>query len=68
MTRFHVWLVTSGSYDDYKVHVACTTEAAAEAVAARLNADPAWYSFEGYYVDSVPLDDDFPRSSDRPDQ
>jgi hypothetical protein len=48
-----VWVVESGEYSDYRVHLACATKEHAEAVAAHMNASRDTY--EHYQVASLPL-------------
>ncbi|MCC7001516.1 MAG: hypothetical protein IT357_05135 [Gemmatimonadaceae bacterium] len=51
-----VYVVSRGSYSDYRVEFACTTEQAANDAAAKLNA-LAGSSYEPYEVEELPLVD-----------
>ena len=49
-----VWVVSSGSYSDYRVHCAAPSERAAKEIAAAMNAD---HARGDYMVESLPVID-----------
>lgn len=53
MSDKSVWLVSSGSYSDYRVHCAAPSKKAAEVIVDALNADDEWTEYFG--VERVPV-------------
>ena len=53
MSDKSVWLVSSGSYSDYRVRCAAPSKKAAQGIAAELNADDKEWS--KYFVERVPV-------------
>ena len=49
-----VWLVSSGSYSDYRVHCAAPSKMAAQGIVDALNGDDEWIK---YFVERVPVVD-----------
>ena len=49
-----VWLVSSGSYSDYRVHCAAPSKKAAQGIVDALNGDDEWIK---YFVERVPVVD-----------
>lgn len=49
-----VWLVSSGSYSDYRVHCAAPSKKAAQGIVDALNGDDEWIK---YFVEWVPVVD-----------
>ena len=47
-----VWLVSSGSYSDYRVHCAAPSKTAAQGIVDALNGDDEWTK---YFVEQVPV-------------
>ena len=47
-----VWLVSSGSYSDYRVHCAAPSKKAAQGIVAALNATDKWSE---YFLEEVPV-------------
>ena len=47
-----VWLVSSGSYSDYRVHCAAPSKKAAQGIVDALNGDDEWTK---YFVEQVPV-------------
>ena len=47
-----VWLVSSGSYSDYRVHCAAPSKKAARGIVDALNGDDEWIK---YFVEQVPV-------------
>lgn len=49
-----VWVVSSGSYSDYRVHCAAPSKTAAQGIVDALNGDDEWIK---YFVERVPVVD-----------
>ena len=49
-----VWVVSSGSYSDYRVHCAAPSKKAAQGIVDALNGDDEWIK---YFVERVPVVD-----------
>ena len=54
MSGGRVWLVSSGSYSDYRVHCAAPSKKAAQGIVDALNGDDEWIK---YFVERVPVVD-----------
>lgn len=54
MSGGRVWLVSSGSYSDYRVHCAAPSKKAAQGIVDALNGDDEWIK---YFVEWVPVVD-----------
>ena len=54
MSDKSVWLVSSGSYSDYRVHCAAPSKKAAQGIVDALNGDDEWIK---YFVERVPVVD-----------
>lgn len=52
MSASKVWLVSSGSYSDYRVHCAAPSKAAAQGIVTALNGDDEWTE---YFAEQVPV-------------
>lgn len=52
MSGGRVWLVSSGSYSDYRVHCAAPSKKAAQGIVDALNGDDEWIK---YFVEQVPV-------------
>ena len=52
MSDKSVWLVSSGSYSDYRVHCAAPSKKAAQGIVDALNGDDEWSK---YFVERVPV-------------
>ena len=53
MSDKSVWLVSSGSYSDYRVHCAAPSKKAAQAIVVALNGDETY----NYFIEQVPVID-----------
>ena len=53
MSDKSVWVVSSGSYSDYRVHCAAPSKKAAKAIIAALNGDETY----NYFIEQVPVID-----------
>ena len=53
MSDKSVWLVSSGSYSDYRVHCAAPSKKAAQGIVAALNGDETY----NYFIEQVPVID-----------
>ena len=53
MSGGKAWLVSSGSYSDYRVHCAAPNKKAAKAIIAALNSDETY----NYFIEQVPVID-----------
>ena len=55
MSGKSVWLVSSGSYSDYRVHCAAPSKKAAQSIVAALNSDEQ--TRHHYFIEQVPVID-----------